>query len=73
MDCWFCLAFGHANAFASGALLIFVLTFGSTLRQDWEASGRQLTYALMFSALLAFRQWNTLSCDVLLDKKGKRL
>ena len=60
-------------ALAGGALLIFVLTFGSTLRQDWETAGLQLTYALIFSALLAFRQWNTLSCDVLLDKKGKRL
>lgn len=57
---------------AGGALLIFVLTFGTTLRQDWETAGLQLTYALIFSALLAFREHNTLSFDGLLDRSGKR-
>lgn len=52
--------------------MIFVLTFGTTLRQDWEAAGLQLTYALIFSALLASREWNTLSVDSLFDKSGKR-
>jgi thiosulfate dehydrogenase [quinone] large subunit len=60
-------------ALAGGALLIFVLTFGTALRQDWETAGLQLTYALIFGALLAFRQWNTLSFDVLLDKNRERL
>jgi thiosulfate dehydrogenase (quinone) large subunit len=59
-------------ALAGGALLIFVLTFGTTLRQDWETAGLQLTYALIFSALLAFRDCNTLALDGLLDKGGKR-
>ena len=59
-------------ALASGALLIFVLTFGTALRQDWETAGLQLTYALVFGALLVFRHWNTLSFDVLLDKRGTR-
>jgi thiosulfate dehydrogenase [quinone] large subunit len=59
-------------ALASGALLIFVLTFGTALRQDWETAGLQLTYALVFGALLVFRHWNTLSFDVLLHKSGTR-
>jgi thiosulfate dehydrogenase (quinone) large subunit len=53
-----------------GGLLIFVLTFGTTLRQNWESAGLQLTYALVFSALLAFRECNALSVDGLLEKSG---
>ena len=60
-------------ALASGALLILALTFGTTLRQDWETAGLQLTYALVFCALLAFRHWDALSIDVLRNESGREL
>ncbi len=53
-------------ALAAGALLIVVLTFGSTLHQDWEVAGLQLIYAVVYFALLALRQYNSLSVDTAL-------
>lgn len=52
-------------ALSAGALLILVLTFGSTMRQDWESAGLQLIYASVYTGLLAFRRYNTLSIDAL--------
>jgi thiosulfate dehydrogenase [quinone] large subunit len=56
---------GAATRFAlcAGALLILALTFGSTLHQDWEVAGLQLTYAAVYAALLAFRDNNAISID----------
>jgi thiosulfate dehydrogenase [quinone] large subunit len=59
-------------ALAGAALLIFVLTFGTTLRQDWETAGLQLTYAYIFCGLLAVREWNTLALDTLLNQSQRR-
>jgi thiosulfate dehydrogenase [quinone] large subunit len=53
-------------ALIGGSVLIFVLTFGSTLRQDWESAGLQLIYASIYAALLAFRDKNVYSLDALL-------
>lgn len=53
-----------------GALLILSLTFGATLRQDWESAGLQLTYAAIYGALLAFRQYNQFSVDGFLRLTG---
>ena len=53
------------SALSAGALLILVLTFGSTLRQDWESAGLQLTYAIAYAGLLAFRDKNRYSIDTL--------
>ena len=50
-------------ALCAGALLILVLTFGSTLHQDWEVAGLQLIYAAVYAALLAFRDKNEFSVD----------
>ena len=36
------------------SLLMMVLTFGSSLVQDWSAAGTQLIYALVFSVLLFY-------------------
>jgi thiosulfate dehydrogenase [quinone] large subunit len=60
------------SALAGGALLIFVLTFGTTLRQDWKTAGLQLTYAFIFCGLLALRDWNTLAFDTLLNQSQRR-
>jgi thiosulfate dehydrogenase [quinone] large subunit len=40
-----------------------VLTFGSSLVQDWNAAGIQLMYALVFSALMFLRRYNAWSID----------
>ena len=52
-------------ALIAGAVLLIVLTFGSTLRQDWESAGLQLIYASIYAALLAFRDRNIYSLDSL--------
>jgi thiosulfate dehydrogenase [quinone] large subunit len=44
-------------------LLIMVLTFGSSLLQDWSAAGIQLTYAAIYAALLLLRRYNSWSAD----------
>jgi thiosulfate dehydrogenase (quinone) large subunit len=43
-----------------------ILTFGSSLIQDWAAAGTQLVYALAFALLLFLRRFNALSVDSLL-------
>jgi thiosulfate dehydrogenase [quinone] large subunit len=57
--------FGVASryAYVAGGLVILSLTFGSTLRQDWESAGLQLIYALLYAILLATREYNKFSLD----------
>ena len=50
-------------AYVLGLLLILSLTFGATLRQDWESAGLQLIYALTYAVLLALRGYNSFSVD----------
>ena len=50
-------------ALVAGGLLLLVLTFGSSLHQDWEIAGLQLIYAIVYSLLIAFRKYNLLSLD----------
>lgn len=52
-----------------GALLILVLTFGSSLLQDWQIVGLQLIYAIVYAILLAFLDSNRFSLDALLRRK----
>jgi thiosulfate dehydrogenase [quinone] large subunit len=49
-----------------GSILIFLLTFGTALRQDWATASVQLTYAAIYAALLAYCRWDTYSLDALL-------
>lgn len=56
------------HALVGGSLLILVLTFGSTLRQDWESAGLQLIYASLYAGLLAFVRYNHYSLDALLSR-----
>ena len=53
-----------------GFLLILALTFGVTLRQDWQSAGLQLIYAVIYAVLLAFREYNLVSVDRLLRKNS---
>lgn len=41
------------GALTAGALLMIALTFGMTLRQEWEVVGLQLIYALVYAVLIA--------------------
>ncbi len=50
-------------ALIGASLLMLVLTFGSSLVQDWQAAGTQLMYAAIISALLALRRFNGWSVD----------
>jgi thiosulfate dehydrogenase (quinone) large subunit len=52
-------------ALIAGAVLIVVLTFGSTLHQDWNIAGLQLIYAIVYFILIGWRQYNSLSVDAL--------
>jgi thiosulfate dehydrogenase [quinone] large subunit len=54
-----------------GGLLIAVLTFGSTLTQQWEIAGTQLIYAVAFSLLLVWRRHNLISIDGLVAKRAE--
>jgi thiosulfate dehydrogenase (quinone) large subunit len=50
-------------ALVAASALIIVLTFGSSLLQDWAAAGIQLTYAVVYAALLFLRRYNGWSAD----------
>jgi thiosulfate dehydrogenase [quinone] large subunit len=54
-------------ALIGGSALMFILTFGSTLRQDWQSAGLQLTYAAIYAALLASRENNLYSVDSMME------
>jgi hypothetical protein len=57
------IGFVMRYALITGAVLILALTFGSTLRQEWEIAGLQLTYMLGGAILLALRRHNTVSIN----------
>ncbi len=58
------------TALIGGSLLILILTFGSTLRQDWQSAGLQLIYASVYAALLASRQNNIYSVDAVIESRN---
>ena len=62
------VGFYTSPALLGGSLLMLVLTFGSTLRQDWSTAGVQLMYAAVYAALMAFHGWNDYSLDWLLSR-----
>ena len=60
-----CVLFGFQTkrALISGSVLMLVLMFGSTVRQDWPTVGIQLMYSLIYSLLLAGRRFNSYGID----------
>ena len=58
-------------ALIAGSVLMLVLTFGSTLHQDWNVAAIQLTYSVIYAALVAFQWVDAYSLEVLL-KTGHR-
>jgi thiosulfate dehydrogenase [quinone] large subunit len=60
------LGFQTRRALISGSVLMLILMFGSTLRQDWATVGIQLTYSVVYSLLLAGVRFNSYAVDRLL-------
>lgn len=56
-------------AIVGGALLILILTFGSSLIQDWQAASTQLLYAAVYAGLLFCIHCNGWSIDSLLQRR----
>lgn len=67
-----CVLFGFQTrrALIAGSILMLILTFGSTLRQDWPTVGIQLTYSVVYSLLLAGIQFNSYCLGRLTRPKG---
>lgn len=63
VGCLLLIGIGTRYVILASALLILSLTFGATLRQDWESAGLQLIYDAIYAALLAFRRYNQFSAD----------
>jgi thiosulfate dehydrogenase (quinone) large subunit len=60
-------------ALIGGSLLMIALTFGTTLRQDWNTASTQLIYGALYAALLAFCSQNDYSLDILLFRHPKKI
>ena len=69
-----CVLFGlqTRRALISGSVLMLVLTFGYTLRQDWPTVGIQLTYSVVYSLLLAGIRFNSYGVDQLIPHASRR-
>ena len=57
-------------ALIAGSLLMLVLTFGSSLVQDWGIAGLQLTYAIAYFGLLFLLRYNRYSIDGAIAKRA---
>jgi thiosulfate dehydrogenase [quinone] large subunit len=58
------------TALTAAFLLMFVLMFGVTLKQDWATAGTQLLYGLILAALLFGRQQYDLTWPQLFRRSG---
>jgi thiosulfate dehydrogenase [quinone] large subunit len=56
-------------ALIAASALIIVLTFGSSLLQDWATVGIQLTYAVVYAALLFLHKYNGWSVDAWMARR----
>lgn len=64
------IGFQTRRALIAGGILMLVLIFGSSLRQDWQIVGLQLTYSLIYALLLATVRFNRYCLDGWLGKKS---
>ncbi len=51
-----------------GALAMAALVFGTALRSDWNTLAIQMLYASIYAALIATREYDTYSLDVLIQR-----
>ena len=49
-----------------GGLMMTLLTFGTMQIENFQNAWLQLTYALVFFVVLAFRSWNLISLDAMM-------
>jgi thiosulfate dehydrogenase (quinone) large subunit len=56
-------------ALIAASALIIVLTFGSSLLQDWATVGIQLTYAVVYAVLLFLHRYNGWSVDAWMARR----
>ena len=47
----------------AGALMMLVLLFGNTTRQDWGTAGNNMHYTLYFCILIAANAWDSYCLD----------
>lgn len=64
---------GLATRFAliAGGSLMALLTFGTTLRQDFQNAALQLTYGIAYFVLLSLRSRNGFSIDAWLHRRSQ--
>jgi thiosulfate dehydrogenase (quinone) large subunit len=55
-------------ALVIGSLAMAALVFGTALRSDWPTVAIQLLYAAIYAALLAAREYNSISVDGLMHR-----
>jgi thiosulfate dehydrogenase (quinone) large subunit len=53
------------RALLAGSILMLVLMFGSSLREDWPTVGIQLTYSVVYCILIAGMRFNGFGIDLL--------
>jgi thiosulfate dehydrogenase (quinone) large subunit len=56
-------------ALIAASAVIIVLTFGASLLQDWATTGIQLTYAVVYAALLFLHKYNGWSVDAWMARR----
>jgi thiosulfate dehydrogenase (quinone) large subunit len=56
----------------AASMLVLVLTFGSSLLQDWPTVSIQLTYAVVYSALIFLRRYNAWSVDAWMERSEEK-
>jgi thiosulfate dehydrogenase [quinone] large subunit len=56
-------------ALIAASAVVIVLTFGSTLLQDWSATATQLTYAAVYAALIFLFRHNSWSVDAWMARR----
>jgi thiosulfate dehydrogenase (quinone) large subunit len=59
-------------ALIAAGILIAILTFGTTLVQDWNTTAIQLTYAITYAALLFLGRYNGWSIDSWIARNSER-
>ena len=62
---WCAVLFGlqTRRALLAGSILMLVLMFGSSLREDWPTVGIQLTYSVVYCILIAGVQFDGFGID----------
>ena len=68
------LGFRTRIGLVGSSALIFVLTFGASIPEDWNTAGLQLFYAAIVAGLLAYREGGVYFPDVLIrSRRGMAL